>query len=109
MYVKRNPDGEIIALSKTQEGYFREYLSDDDPAIISFIQGGKYHQQLLLAQTDQTMARVLEDVINLLVEQGLIRFTDLPDAAQAKLLNRRELRGLGQAIDLLDEGDDLHL
>jgi hypothetical protein len=109
MYVKRNSIGEIIALSKTQEGYFSEYLPDDDTAIVNFIQGGKFHQQMILAQTDQTMARVLEDVVNLLVEQGVIRFTDLPDAAQAKLLNRRELRGLGQGIDLLDEGDDLHL
>jgi hypothetical protein len=45
----------------------------------------------------------------LLVEQGVIRFTDLPDAAQDKLLNRRELRGKRQGIDLLDDGDNLHL
>ena len=53
------------------------------------------------------MSRVLEDVINLLVDQGTIRFTDLPEAAQHKLLSRRELRGHRNGMNLLDEGDDL--
>lgn len=109
MYVKRDPVGEIIAISKLSDTGFSELLADDDVELLGFIQHSKSIGQRALEQTDQTMARVMEDVVNLLVEQGVIRFTDLPDAAQHKLLNRRELRGKRQGVDLLDDGDNLHL
>lgn len=109
MYIKRNVDGELIAISREASAGFAETLDDDAPELLAFLQRAKSAQQIALEQTDQTMARVLEDVVNLLVEQGVIRFTDLPDAAQHKLLNRRELRGKRQGIELLDDGDNLHL
>lgn len=109
MYIKRNNQAEIIALSKVHVAGFDEQLPDDDAQIIAFLNSAKSAEQLALEQTDTAMARVLEDVVSLLVEQGVIRFTDLPHAAQHKLLNRRELRGKRQGIDLLDDGDNLHL
>jgi len=109
MYIKRNATGELVAISKEIAADFGEIIADDAPELVAFIQQTKSAQQLALEQTDQTMARVLEDVVNLLVEQGVIRFTDLPDAAQHKLLNRRELRGKRLGIELLDDGDNLHL
>jgi hypothetical protein len=109
MYIKRNEAGELIAISKIAGSDFVEAVADDAQELLAFIQQEKTAEQLALEQTDQTMARVLEDVVNLLVEQGVIRFTDLPDAAQNKLLNRRELRGKRQGIYLLDDGDNLHL
>ncbi len=109
MYVKRNHNGELIAVSKQPGQDFNEQIADDAPELVHFIQGEKSVEQLALEQTDQTMARVLEDVVNLLVEQGVIRFTDLPEAAQNKLLTRRELRGKRQGVYLLDDGDQLHL
>lgn len=109
MYIKRNGAGELVAISKESAADFVEVIADDALELVAFIQQTKSAQQLALEQTDQTMARVLEDVVNLLVEQGVIRFTDLPDAAQHKLLNRRELRGKRSGIDLLDDGDNLHL
>jgi len=35
---------------------------------------------------------VLEDLIDVLINRGLVQFTDLPAAAQAKLLERRQSR-----------------
>lgn len=109
MYIKRNNQGEIVALSKVAAPDFAEKLPEDDPQIIAFLHSAKSAEQLALEQTDTAMARVLEDVVGLLVEQGVIRFTDLPSAAQDKLLARRELRGKRQGIDLLDDGDHLPL
>jgi hypothetical protein len=52
--------------------------------------------------------RVLEDVIDLLVEKGVFRFTDLPAPAQEKLLSRRSLRSSLRGLNLLgEEGDGL--
>lgn len=45
-----------------------------------------------LAETDVSLARVIEDLIDVLITRGHIQFTDLPPAAQAKLLERRETR-----------------
>lgn len=52
----------------------------------------------LLRHSDLDLVRVLEDVVNVLVERGVIRYTDLPEAARRKLderaLVRADLEGL---------------
>ena len=53
------------------------------------------------------MARVLEDLIDVLITRGHIQFTDLPDAAQAKLLERRQTRAnLTHRLNLLPDEKD---
>lgn len=106
MYIKRDAVGKIIAIGKVQDESTSEFMDDEDPELQIFMRSLKTYQQQALAQTDKTMARVVEDVVNLLVERNLIRFTDLPDAAQIKLLARRELRGKKMSIDLLDDEND---
>lgn len=63
-----------------------------------------------LSQSDTSLVRVLEDLIDVLITRGVIQFTDLPEAAQAKLLERRETRAsLTNRLQLLptDPNDDL--
>ena len=38
------------------------------------------------------MVRITEDLINLLIGRNIINFTDFPEMAQEKLINRRALR-----------------
>lgn len=109
MFVKRNSKGEIVAISRLAESGITEFIEDNTSEITRFLQGEKSAEQFALEQTDLAMARVMEDVVSLLVEQGVIRFTDLPSVAQNKLLARRELRGKRQGIQLLDDGDNLPL
>lgn len=59
-----------------------------------------------LAGSDQGMVRVLEDLIETLIAKNLIRFTDLPEAAQAKLLERRSLRRSVNALQIFRGEDD---
>ena len=68
------------------------------------------HPVAALVQSDASLARVLEDLIDVLINRGLVQFTDLPDAAQAKLLERRQTRAnMSHRLDLLseDSSDDL--
>lgn len=109
MYIKRNVQGQLLDASDIAVGDVKEFIADDAAELQEFLTASKKHQQLTLERSDQAMARVLEDVIYLLVEQGAIRFTDLPEAAQTKLLSRRELRGQRQGMELLDDGDDLDI
>jgi len=59
-----------------------------------------------LTQSDLALVRVLEDLIDTLIERGVMQFTDLPEAAQSKLLDRRESRAaLRNALRLLPSDD----
>ena len=109
MYIKRNQEGEVIALSQTPLEGMSEQLDDDAPEVHQFLKNKMSQRMLTLEQSDQAMARVLEDLINVLVDKGTIRFTDLPDAAQLKLLSRRELRGQRQGMNLLEDEDDFKI
>ena len=61
----------------------------------------------LLSQSDTAIVRVLEDLINELINRGVIKFTDLPVAAQDKLLSRQQTRSqLKNALGLLPGDDD---
>ncbi len=54
--------------------------------------------QDFLRNLDVDLVRVLEDVIDLLVAQGVFRFTDLPASAQEKLMFRKNLRSQWQSV-----------
>jgi hypothetical protein len=60
-----------------------------------------------LSESDLAIARVLEDLIDVLILRGVIQFTDLPEAAQSKLLSRRQTRAmLKNSLQLLpSEGE----
>lgn len=69
---------------------------------------GPEDSHLALAESDAGLARVTEDLIDILITRGVIQFTDFPPAAQAKLLQRRQTRAtLSNRLKLLEEGDDL--
>lgn len=60
----------------------------------------------VLQGSDHALARVTEDLIDILITRGVIQFTDFPPAAQAKLLERRHTREtLSNRLRLLDDGD----
>lgn len=47
-----------------------------------------------LLRSDLEMIRVYEDVVDVLISKRIICLTDLPRAAQEKLLRRKHLRSL---------------
>lgn len=62
----------------------------------------------VLSGSDAGLARVTEDLIDILIQRGVIHFTDFPPAAQAKLLQRRQTRAtLSRRLNLLDEDKGL--
>ena len=58
-------------------------------------------------ESDLAMARVLEDLIDLLIDKGVVMFSDFPEAARRKLLERHGLRKEFAYVDsLFAAGDD---
>lgn len=102
LYVKRDRDGRIAAVSQEEEAEGWESLPPDDPEVAAFVSLLAGGQNGLLG-TDLALARVLEDLINLLMERDVLRFTDFPEAAQKKLMERRSMRSSLRSLRLLDE------
>jgi hypothetical protein len=111
IYARKDADGNIVALSR-DPGDHADYawspLPDDAPEVSSFIGKlvGQEKSDDVLRDSDLSFVRVLEDVIDLLIERSVIRFTDLPLPAQTKLLQRRDRRRQQQGLQLFG-GEDL--
>lgn len=105
-YIKRNQNGEISSVSLThQEGYQR-CEEQDIEELDSYLERIEASEQNI-SGTDLPLVRVLEDLIDLLIDREVIRFTDLPEAAQQKLMNRRTLRtSLRAGLDLISDERD---
>jgi len=106
-YINRNSNGEITAIFETVQVDGQEYLSIDNPELIEFISQAATHDNVkaVLSTSDIGLVRVLEDLINTLIDKNIIRFTDLPSVAQEKLANREKIRGHLTSLDNL-MGDD---
>jgi len=103
-YVARDGAGQVVAVSLVQDVVHPEALAEDAPELASFARG--LPQQGPLADSDLRLVRVLEDLIDLLIDKEVIRFTDLPAPAQEKLMERRSLRhSLG--LKLIDDSEVL--
>lgn len=111
MYVKRDDEGQIVAVSANPEPGFDEQLDPESSELKSFFEltsdvSSKSGDQIRQLRTsDVELARVVEDIINLLTDKGLIQFTELPEAAQQKLLQRKILRRDIRHLDLVADDD----
>ncbi len=107
-FVKRDADGAIIAVFGAATGEGLDEVGADDPGLVAFLRGGgEGAAQRDMLDSDLGMVRVLEDLINLLIDKGVIRITDLPEPAQQKLLERGSLRDkFGYLQTLFQAGED---
>lgn len=105
-YVNRDKDNQICALFNEAQYESQEFLPNDSLEILDFIsQSATDEKQLFLTRSDLELVRVLEDLIDLLTEKHVILFTDLPTAAQNKLLQRKSVRQSLQ-LSLIDHEEE---
>lgn len=110
-YVSRGPDGKVTALFESSRPDAEEELPVSHPDIAQFLTaagGTAQAARQQLVQSDLEMIRVIEDLIELLIQKGTILITDLPDGAQEKLMQRQKLRGMMSFMDVSSgEEDDI--
>ncbi|MDP2153966.1 MAG: hypothetical protein Q8J66_09955 [Methylotenera sp.] len=106
-YILKNSLGQIIATSASEK------LNDNwiqvdatDKTYIKFLENSLAEGDAF-RESDIHLARVLEDLISLLVERNTIRFTDLPEEAQKRLNQRQSMRSKSQLSGILDESNEL--
>ena len=93
-YAERNKDGIIIAIRREAggENVDTEPLTEQELEEFLASEYGKSSYELLLRAADKKMIRVLDDLIEVLVNRNIIMLTDLPDEAREKLGSRQEVR-----------------
>jgi hypothetical protein len=103
-YVKRNAAGEITGLLEEPADGAVEELSLESDEIRTFL--GQARQRLSLS--DAETIRVIEDVVDVLIRKKLLLLTDLPQAAQKKLMARQRMRSeLGALGNLVIDEEDI--
>ncbi len=92
-YAIRNAKHEIVALLKEPVPGQDEFLPADNQEVMQFLGlTSREDARGALKVSDRQLARVTEDLIQLLIQKNLILFTELPLPVQDKLLLREKLR-----------------
>lgn len=109
-FVQRDALGQICALHLASSDVATEQLPADHPEVTAFLAaaapGAPAPTPGEFAALDADLIRVLEDLVDVLIQRGVIRVTDLPQEAQSKLFTRKHFRDrMNQhALRLFDEG-----
>jgi hypothetical protein len=91
-YVLKDKEGAIIAASPdTQVAADWLEVENNNTEYLTFLDDElkKHHT---FRESDIQLARVLEDLISILIDRSLISFTDFPSPAQKRLNERQTLR-----------------
>lgn len=108
-YALKNAQGQMVAVSEeTMQGPDWLEIDATDPQYIAFLEKNLSAGHPF-RESDIQLARVLEDLISLLIDRDLIRFTDFPEPAQKRLIDRQSLRMRGSRLSLIDDDDQLKL
>lgn len=116
VYIARDEVGAVVAVAWAPSGVVSEVADTGDPAVQRLLgqMGERPVSEAIAAlqSSDSDMVRIIEDVTGVLIEKGVIQFTDLPEAARRKLLARQEWRGQRDLLDLIagsDNDDDVFM
>ena len=93
-YVARDEAGNILAVYTEPQPGADEALPVDSPELLSFVLGQDAEMALraYMASTDSDLLRIIEDLINVLIDRNVVQLTDFPTGAQKKLLRRATIR-----------------
>lgn len=110
LYIKRDPAGNLLRVEPAPfEDMDGELAADSQEAQAWFANQEVESSLAQLRQSDQDMIRVLEDLITVLIRKGVVRITDLPEAAQSKLVGRSKARDALGGLHRLINDDESEL
>lgn len=102
-YVLKSYNGKNKARSQNDEASIKsESVASDADDQQSYLDE-EQEKQNAFRESDIQLARVLEDLISLLIDRDFIRFTDFPEPAQKRLIEREGLRMKNAKLNLLDD------
>ncbi|HTD89407.1 MAG TPA: hypothetical protein VK663_02000 [Burkholderiales bacterium] len=101
-YVIRDAEGKIVQLFDVPVTGAAEHIASDSKEMEEYEKNHTVNTiealRRQLAETDGGMARLVEDMIDVLIAKKAIKFTDLPAAAGVKYLERLSARERMRAV-----------
>ncbi len=94
-FVRRDETGRIVAVFNEATETGLEPVDPGDPELHKFVSQGTDNDEAIqrtFQDADIAFIRVLEDLIEVLIKNGVIQFSDFPEGAQQKLNQRQSLR-----------------
>jgi len=91
LFVLRDSDGSILSVHRDPVPG-AQVLEKNHPEVLAFLSQGQGVEKQSFAGLDADLVRVLEDLIDVLIERNILRVTDLPAEAQQKLFDRKTFR-----------------
>ena len=95
-YVIRDADGKIVQVFEQPVSGESEQISTESEDYRRYVDDHAAHSaeelRRQLAASDMGMVRLVEDLVDVLIGKGVIKFTDLPSAAGEKYLERQSAR-----------------
>ena len=109
IYIKLTKNQQIEEIQFSPAEDFQE-ISLHDSKLTEYIDNSENSEEIIqkvLANLDLDMVRVIEDVIDILIDHNVMLFTDLPDAVQNKILFKKQVRNLhGKRDSILQEEEE---
>lgn len=108
LYVKRDDQNAIVALYLQPLEEAQETLPFDHPDVLQFIASADGFKDADLLRSDLHLIRVIEDLIQILLNKDVIQITDFPTPVIEKLVARQGIRTrVAGVVDMEeDEGED---
>lgn len=91
-YAQRNADGTIYALFAQKNEHAKELVRPDHQDIQLFLYPGTETARNKMQASDLEMARVVEDLIHVLIEKNVINLDSLPGPTRQKIERRKSAR-----------------
>ncbi|WP_271411620.1 tryptophan synthase subunit beta [Pseudomonas sp. Q1-7] len=109
VYVQRDENGSVLRVEHEPFNSMTQSMPASDPEVLSWFASRSLHDHLMaLAHSDLELVRVVEDLVQALVNRGVMNFTDLPEAARHKLQQRAHVRAqVGGLSSLVPDENDL--
>ena len=104
-YILRNPQGNITGTSSENLGNGWELIDNNAKEYLDFLENS-LAEGSPFRESDIQLARVLEDLISILIDRGMLCFTDFPPAAQKRLNYRQSMRKKNRLSGIVDESHD---
>ena len=91
-YICTDTAGNVISLHREATAETTERVAINDPRVSAFLGREVAGPNGEFLSLDLDLIRVLEDLVDVLIERNVITFTDLPAAAQEKIFRHRSKR-----------------
>ncbi|MCP0914123.1 MULTISPECIES: hypothetical protein [Legionella] len=92
VFVKRDSQNQICAIFEDQSEEGLEEVTSNDPELTAFLTRCALDKKLYFLKSDLDLIRVIEDLIQILMEKNIIAITDFPAPAIEKLMARQKIR-----------------